>query len=89
MSLLYRRILFYFRDDALLLTTLVVLIWISLAAGVLEGAAVGTLTDTVLSSHPSSQWMDRLLFRILPVVHGHVHQIVMLAIFWLSIAHHQ
>src|SRR5215213_17820 len=78
----YRRILAYFAPDKLLLTALVVLIWIALLAGVLEGAAVGALTDAVLSDRPRADAPVRWLLAPLAGL-DRPGRVALLAVAWL------
>lgn len=77
----YGRILAYFRTDRIRIAALVGLIWVSLLAGVLEGAAVGTLTDSVISSIRRTDLPSRLL--LLPLGENRVVNIIGLAVLWL------
>jgi subfamily B ATP-binding cassette protein MsbA len=77
----YRRILSYFAEDRRLIAALVVLIWVSLLAGVLEGAAVGVLTDVLVSYQPSRDLPSRLFLRLLGS--DWVAWVICLAVFWL------
>src|SRR5436190_4597442 len=80
----YRRILSYFAHDKLLLTALVLLIWLALFAGVLEGAAVGALTDSVLSDRPRTDWPSRLLLAPFTAL-DRAGRVVALALCWLGL----
>ncbi|MGE5611740.1 MAG: ABC transporter transmembrane domain-containing protein, partial [Bacillota bacterium] len=77
----YWRILSYFGEDRRLIGVLIALIWVSLLAGVLEGAAVGVLTDVLVSYQPSSDLPSRLFLRLLGS--DWIAWVVCLAIFWL------
>lgn len=79
----YRRILAYFGEDRRLIAALVALIWVALLAGVLEGAAVGTLTDAVLSSRPPTNLPSRLL--LMPFGEDRAGRVVGLAVIWLML----
>ncbi|HSI33073.1 MAG: ABC transporter ATP-binding protein [Phycisphaerae bacterium] len=80
---LYRRILAYFRPDLRLILLLIGLIWVSLLAGVLEGAAVGTLTDTLLSPAPRNDWLTRTI--LAPLGPSRPARLVWLALLWLAV----
>src|SRR4051812_30132274 len=80
---LYARILSYFRLDLRYILLLVVFIWVSLLAGVLEGAAVGTLTDTLLSPVARTDWLTRTL--LAPFGPSRAARLVWLAVLWLIV----
>lgn len=79
----YARVLSFFAADRLLITLLVVLIWLSLAAGVLEGAVVFVVTDAILSDKEPTGWMGRLVLSVLPS--DRASRVIGLAALWLLI----
>jgi ATP-binding cassette, subfamily B, bacterial len=79
----YCRILAYFKADWRLILALVGMIWLALALGTLQPAAVALLTDKVLSGKPLNNFFSRLLVSILP--EGRLAQVVALAVLWLGL----
>lgn len=77
----YARIFSYFRADRWLIGALVALIWVSLLAGVLEGAAVAVLTDVVVSSRPRTDLPSRVVQALLGG--SWAGRLIGLAVFWL------
>jgi subfamily B ATP-binding cassette protein MsbA len=80
----YGRILSYFKADGLLIGMLVVLIWVALLAGVLEGAAFGVLFDSILLDRVRTDWPSRLLMMPLGG-HDRASLILLLAGSWLGL----
>ena len=78
----YARMLSYFRADWKLLSGLVLLIWMALGLGVLEGAVVSVLFDAVLSAKNPSGFAAHFLmapFR----ADARMTQVIALAAMWL------
>lgn len=82
----YSRILSYFRRDRGLLFSLVCLIWLALALGAVEPAAVAVLTDRVLAGKATAvtnNTFTRVAFGWLPTGRG--KQVICLALAWLAV----
>jgi ATP-binding cassette, subfamily B, bacterial len=78
----YARMLSYFNADWKLLAALVVLIWMALGLGVLEGAVVSVLFDAVLSSRTPSGFAAHLLMSPI-LTNARMTQVIALALLWL------
>src|SRR4051812_12343074 len=78
----YLRVMRYFRPDRGRIAVLVALIWVALAAGVLEGAVVAVLTDAVLSDHPPAAPTSRWLLELLGSDVSRATRILQLAAAW-------
>ncbi|HEX8916439.1 MAG TPA: ABC transporter ATP-binding protein, partial [Humisphaera sp.] len=79
----YGRALSFFRPDLPLVGLLVALIWLSLAAGVVEGAVVFVLTDAILSAKDPTTWLGRLVLAPMPA--DRASRVIGLAVLWLLV----
>jgi ATP-binding cassette subfamily B protein len=79
----YLRVLSYFRRDRRWIALLVLLVWLALVAGVMEGAVVYVLTDAILSEEEPDSWLARLVLSVLPAERA--SRVIALALMWFVI----